>query len=590
MTSLSVGVAYLLSLIPYFAVPSIIVYSSLRATGHILNFNIPTWALFISTTVARPLLTSFRHRYQYYQDAKAAERLGARLVPHNPEHALTVVKKALKSITDEFPGGLMHNWSLQHGHSFTIDRLSSRTIISSDPDLVKAMLATQFDSFEKGREFTGQMNSLLGNGIFNVDGEMWKFHRAMTRPFFTRERISDFETYDRNCETSMNLAKIRLRQGEPVEFQDLAARFTLDSATEFLCGHNVGSLGAGLPYPPSSPHQLAPELTSHPSNVFVRAFALGQHLAASRTALAEDWPIAELLGDKVVPWRRVMDDFTGPLMEVALRKWRNQEKEKYMSGKVNAGDEKDEDLNLLAYLVRHTQDPKILKDELVNLMVAGRDTTACLLTYSLYMISQHPAVEDRLREEIYEKAGTSGTPNYEHMREMKYMRAFLNEVLRLYPPVPNNVRRSNVPVLVPPKVPGEKPFYIPANTSILYSVINIHRRTDLWGPDALEFDPMRFIDSRVNKYITPNPYIFCPFNAGPRICLGQQFAYHEATFFLVRLLQRFKKFKLDDRYNVSPPDHWKTSNEGTKKKEKIHSLSDLTMYVKGGLWVQMEEI
>lgn len=99
-------------------------------------------------------------------------------------------------------------------------------------------------------------------------------------------------------------------------------------------------------------------------------------------------------------------------------------------------------------------------------------------------------------------------------------------------------------------------------------------------PLALEFDPMRFIDSRVTKYLTPNPYIFCPFNAGPRICLGQQFAYHEATFYLVRLLQRFKGFKLSNQYNVSPPEAWKTNGEGTKSKEKIHPLSHLTMFVK----------
>ena len=50
----------------------------------------------------------------------------------------------------------------------------------------------------------------------------------------------------------------------------------------------------------------------------------------------------------------------------------------------------------------------------------------------------------------------------------------------------------------------------------------MHRRTDLWGPDALEFDPDRFLDDRLHKYLTPNPFIFLPFNAGPRICLGQQ--------------------------------------------------------------------
>ena len=58
--------------------------------------------------------------------------------------------------------------------------------------------------------------------------------------------------------------------------------------------------------------------------------------------------------------------------------------------------------------------------------------------------------------------------------------------------------------------------------SIGYSVFFMHRRKDLWGPDAEEFDPDRFLDERVKTYLTPNPFIFLPFNAGPRICLGQQ--------------------------------------------------------------------
>src|SRR4029077_9587219 len=70
-------------------------------------------------------------------------------------------------------------------------------------------------------------------------------------------------------------------------------------------------------------------------------------------------------------------------------------------------------------------------------------------------------------------------------------------------------------------------------------------------------------------------------NAGPRICLGQQFAYHEATFFLVRLLQQFTGFTLDEETNVAPPKEWAFENVGTRKSmEKIHPMSHLTMYVK----------
>ncbi|THV00136.1 hypothetical protein K435DRAFT_466084 [Dendrothele bispora CBS 962.96] len=76
-----------------------------------------------------------------------------------------------------------------------------------------------------------------------------------------------------------------------------------------------------------------------------------------------------------------------------------------------------------------------------------------------------------------------------------------------------------------------------------YRVLVMYRRRDLWGLSSLDFDPHRFLDSRVHEYSTPNPLIFLLFNTGLRICQGQQFAYHEALF-LVRLLQRFGRIKL----------------------------------------------
>jgi len=126
----------------------------------------------------------------------------------------------------------------------------------------------------------------------------------------------------------------------------------------------------------------------------------------------------------------------------------------------------------------------------------------------------------------------------------------------------------------------------------------MHRRKDLWGPDALEFDPDRFLDARLHKYLTPNPFIFLPFNAGPRICLGQQFAYNEASFFLVRLLQRFESVNVEVEAmdeNARVPETWKSQSgkegerETRKWREKVRPMTHLTMYVQGGMWVSMKE-
>ncbi|KAG6861396.1 hypothetical protein C0995_000525 [Termitomyces sp. Mi166 len=134
----------------------------------------------------------------------------------------------------------------------------------------------------------------------------------------------------------------------------------------------------------------------------------------------------------------------------------------------------------------------------------------------------------------------------------------------------------------------------------------MHRRKDLWGPDgtstsalmklasideaiADEFDPDRFLDDRLKKYLLKNSFIFLPFNAGPRICLGQQFAYNEISFMLIRFIQQFIGVTLDEAASppqAKPPAHW-AEGVGRKVIERVHPKSHLTMYIQGGLWVRM---
>jgi hypothetical protein len=135
-----------------------------------------------------------------------------------------------------------------------------------------------------------------------------------------------------------------------VVIQDLVARFTLDSATEYLFGHDVESLSANIPYPPSAAHLNKPSFNNHPSTIFAKAFGEGQSLTVFRSSIGKDWPLLEFWSDKVAPFRKVMDSFTEPLMEAALAK-RNLELSEGVDGK----DNDDENDNLLAHLVRHTQ-------------------------------------------------------------------------------------------------------------------------------------------------------------------------------------------------------------------------------------------
>ncbi|KAK0462792.1 cytochrome P450 monooxygenase pc-3 [Armillaria novae-zelandiae] len=557
--------------------------STVWALQYLAGLNLPLWIpIFVPLafqfifTVARNCLTSIKIK----RDAAAR---GATMAPSVQGGSFSILRELVYGFRNGYPSEVFQKWSEQYGNTFTFNTFSDRRILTTEPEHIKAILATQFQDFEKGHHFYVAAESLLGAGVFNSDDDIWKFHRSMTRPLFNKDRISDFDNFERHAMSTISQIKSRLREGYPVDFQDVVARFTLDSATEYLFGKDVNSTSAGLPYPAGSPLSDNPHFVNHPSNTFVKAFAAAQGNSALRLQRGQYWPLFEFWADAVKPMRQVVNEFVEPLLVEALNR--------KTKGDKRVDDEKDVDegMSLLARLVENTDDTKVIQDELTNILVAGRDTTASLLTFAVYMMCEHPKMATRLRSEILEKVGTK-TPTYEDVRDMKYLRAFLNETLRLYPSVPLNGRLSKVATTLPNK--GHAPFYVPSDTRVTYSVFLMHRRTDLWGPDALEFDPDRFLDSRLHKYLTPNPFIFVPFNAGPRICLGQQFAYNEASYYLIRLLQTFSSFSLATDAQPAegiPPKSWTKAPGTTKGRDKIMFGLHLTMYAKAGMWVRMEE-
>ncbi|KAF9005761.1 cytochrome P450 monooxygenase pc-3 [Hymenopellis radicata] len=574
------GPTYILSqVLPPLVLRSIVTLASINVFYRYSGSRVPGWIYLAAIIFIHPLARSFtlwRRRYATRHDMLAK---GAIAPPVVEATSRDIINTLVRTFTSGYPGEAYWSWALRYGNVFALDIFSEKRIVTIQPEHVKAILATQFHEFEKASLLLSQWKDLLGTGVFNADGDMWKFHRNMTRPFFSKDRISDFDNFERHTSTTIALMKERLREGHPVEFQDAVSRFTLDSATEYLFGKDVESLAAGIPYPKSSNIRNSEHFENHPSNVFVRAFVRAQELIATRTRYGSLWPLQEFWTNEVIPLRRTVDEFVEPLIKDAYKK------------KAAGESEKDGVISLVSELVNVTDDEVAIKDELLNILVAGRDTTASLITFGVYALSRNQDVTRKLREEINAVVGERA-PTYDDIRNMKYLRAFLNEVLRLYPPVPFDSRTSNVATTLPNK--DGRPYYIPKDTKVIYALFWLHRRVDMWGPTALEFDPDRFIDDRLKEYLVPNPFIFQPFNAGPRICLGQQFAYNEASYFLVRLLQSFSSFSIAEDAQTPeacPPKAWledKTPGS-TKDRDTIMFGMHLTMYAKGGMWVRMTE-
>jgi cytochrome P450 len=193
----------------------------------------------------------------------------------------------------------------------------------------------------------------------------------------------------------------------------------------------------------------------------------------------------------------------------------------------------------LEELATRTRDPVELRAQLLNILLAGRDTTASLLSWLFHQLLRNPEIFAKLREAIINDFGTyenSEEITFSSLKSCTYLQNCLSETLRLWTVVPGNSRRTTKITTLPRGggPDGLSPIVLPANMEVNYSIHVMHRRKDLWGPDAEEFKPERFQGRKPG-------WEFLPFNGGPRICIGQQFALTEASYVVVRLLQRFDK-------------------------------------------------
>ncbi|KAL0948004.1 hypothetical protein HGRIS_010626 [Hohenbuehelia grisea] len=476
-------------------------------------------------------------------------------------------------------------------------------IITMDQEHSKFVLATGFQQFWRGRNQKERMEMFLGEGIFNRDDEMWKMvcpcryvshkiepnplqHRSIARPFFARERISDFEDFERYTSRTLSLISGLSSSGQPCEVQDLFARFTLDAASEFLFGRNLDTLSATLPIPGKTAIGPKGSATHDSWGSFAQAFEQAQQIVTTRARIGYFWPLFELFEDKTSPHTAAIRRWLDPIVKEALKgKARSK-----AAGVTSPVGQK----TFMQHLADSTEDPVLIRDQLLSMLLASRDTTACLLTFVVYFMAVHPEVARKLRAEALQQCGAHGAPTYESIRNLKYMRAVINETLRLFPPVPLNVRecRSAACALPPadPTYPCDdgRPLYMPRNTTIMYLPLLIQRNPALWGPDADTFDPERWLDpGRLSRFLA-NPSMYAPFSAGPRICIGQEYAFNEASYLLVRLLQQFDTFTLASDVQPEgslPPTEWK-ERRGRQAIERVWPQAAMTLYIKGGLWVR----
>nr|AAB24479.1 cytochrome P450 monoxygenase alk4, P450 alk4=CYP52A7 gene product {alkane-inducible} [Candida tropicalis, ATCC 750, Peptide, 506 aa] [Candida tropicalis] len=405
-----------------------------------------------------------------------------------------------------------------------IDTFSSYTfgnhvIFTRDPENIKALLATQFNDFSLGGRIKF-FKPLLGYGIFTLDGEGWKHSRAMLRPQFAREQLP----MSPSLEPHFNVKAYPQEQRWVFDIQELFFRFTVDSATEFLFGESVNSLK-------SASIGCDEETELEERKKFAEAFNKAQEYISTRVALQQLYWFVN--NSEFKECNEIVHKFTNYYVQKALDA--TPEELEKQSGYV-----------FLYELVKQTRDPNVLRDHHSISLLAGRDTTAGLLSFAVFELARNPHIWAKLREDVESQFGLGEESRieeitFESLKRCEYLKAVMNETLRLHPSVPRNARFALKDTTLPRGggPDGKDPILVrKMSCSIFISGTQIDPKH--YGKDAKLFRPERWFESSTRNL----GWAYLPFNGGPRICLGQQFALTEAGYILVRLAQSFDTLEL----------------------------------------------
>lgn len=408
------------------------------------------------------------------------------------------------------PKKAYYSTSIPTGRSF---------IFIVDPDLIDLLFRLKFGDADKGSEVRAALSPMFGKGIFSSDGIIWKKHRAIASRMFTVRSLRDYmfkvfiETTDlfiKKCE------EIYAKDGE-VDIYDMYNRLTLEAFTQVAFGVPLGTISC-------APKEVQ----------FSKSFDEGFQICTKRF-FDVTWPIQKLLNigrEKTLKKHlKIINEFAKDIIHKKKQHFKRLQEKKTN----NNNESLKERYDLMSLFLKDDQNVKDeeLRDVALNFIIAGRDTTAQLLSWFSYLLTQpeNSKIEENIMKEINQYIGDSVDLDYNVISNCQYLESSFLETLRLRPSVPHLVRYAKTDIPLPT---GN---IIRKGNGIVIPTFAMGRMPWIWK-DPLKFNPDRFNDK--NQKYSPSQYP--AFNIPPRLCLGKHVALLEAKIAIIKL---FKKYKLE---------------------------------------------
>ncbi len=363
----------------------------------------------------------------------------------------------------------------------------SDTWIINNPADIKRVLVTNHRNYTKGVGLD-RVKILLGNGIMTSESDLWRRQRRMIQPMFHRRVTESFGAAIEGCVDE----RIARWQGfadrdEPVDVTEEMSGLTLDIILRAIFGRDLA--------------WLSERMDSNP-------FAIVTEHAARDLQFAYKF--------------RSLTRLVGEL--VTRRREGGEEHHDFLGMLIGARDKEHGE----------PMPDRELIDEVMTLVVAGHETSAAALTWTWYLLATHPQAYARLAAELDATPERSGM-SFDEAEGLGYTQAVIKEAMRLYPPGWLLTRRT----IGPDVLSG---YAVPAGTDVMLSPYLIQRHPGHWDRPG-EFRPERFANAADDPR---ERWIYIPFAAGPRHCVGENFAMYEMTLHVSRVARRWHLEYVDD--------------------------------------------
>ena len=370
-----------------------------------------------------------------------------------------------------------------------------RGFLITHPADVRHVLQDNARNYHKSPLYA-KLRMTLGNGLLTSEDEFWLRQRRIAQPAFHRQRVASLASImaDAGRETAAEWERIASR-GEPADVAAEMMRLTRTIVLRALLGADLG------PFAPTIDDAWT---------------VINEHIAASF------WSLGILDGFPTPKYRRFQAAravLRGAVDHVISQRRRSaSDSPDLLSMLLSARDEE----------TGEAMSDEQLRVEVTTFLLAGQETTSLALTWTWYLLSQHPDCRSRLEREV-DTALQGRAPEYADLGNLPYTRMVIDESMRLYPPAWGFSRQA----LADDELGG---YRLPRGWLAFIIPYVLHRLPAFW-PDPDAFDPERFSPERIAE--RPK-FVYLPFGAGPRQCIGNQFALIEAQLIVATLAQRYR--------------------------------------------------